>query len=66
MKLLWLLFVIGCALAAPKAKEYAADACKDDVCISPDCRCSSTNIPGGLDKSEIPQVSIAFHSHNHS
>lgn len=35
-----------------------AEACDASACSLPDCRCMSTDIPGGLDISEIPQVLI--------
>ncbi|KAK9739759.1 hypothetical protein QE152_g8712 [Popillia japonica] len=33
-----------------------AEACDASACSLPDCRCMSTDIPGGLDISEIPQI----------
>lgn len=32
-----------------------ATPCEQAKCISPECRCSSTNIPGGLQRNSTPQ-----------
>ena len=32
--------------------------CNSAVCQLPDCRCSTTDIPGGFDRSEVPQVNF--------
>lgn len=36
-----------------------AEPCIPSQCQLPDCRCSSTDVPGGLDASNVPQV-ISF------
>ncbi len=54
---------IACVAAAvlpDAAQEKAAPYCNTELCISPECRCSSTDIPGGLSVSETPQVCIIF------
>lgn len=33
-----------------------AEPCDAEACQLPDCRCSSTNIPGGLAARDVPQV----------
>lgn len=33
-----------------------AENCNEALCSLPNCRCSSTQIPGGLTSSETPQV----------
>lgn len=54
--------VLGCLIAlavgAPKSGERLdlAGSCNEELCKLPDCRCSSTSIPGGLDPKEVPQV----------
>lgn len=58
MKCLILLSFVVIALAAPNAHKVTTQSCTEDVCKAPDCRCSSTEIPGGLDASETPQVKI--------
>nr|ABU98616.1 chitin binding PM protein [Helicoverpa armigera] len=38
-----------------------AEACDQEACSLPDCRCSSTNIPGGLNPRDVPQfVTVTF------
>ena len=38
-----------------------AQPCNDDVCKLPDCFCSGTKIPGGLNPKDVPQmVMISF------
>lgn len=36
--------------------EEPAPPCDDTLCKLPDCRCSTTNIPGALDAKKIPQM----------
>ncbi|KAJ3661244.1 hypothetical protein Zmor_005649 [Zophobas morio] len=58
-----LVTLVAACLALPQADKdlYAAEACTDAKCSSPDCRCSSTNIPNGLDATQIPQfVHLTF------
>ncbi|KAF2900103.1 hypothetical protein ILUMI_06084 [Ignelater luminosus] len=57
------LFIFGAivvsAFAAPRPgyEHYeAAEKCDPNVCVLPYCRCSSTDIPGDLKPSEIPQI----------
>lgn len=57
------LFVLIFALVSnilPKSEAQTAPRCPvegdAETCDLPDCRCSSTSIPGGLDRSETPQV----------
>lgn len=35
-----------------------AAPCDAEKCVLPNCRCPSTEIPGGLNREEIPQVII--------
>lgn len=62
MKLLAFLFVIICVRygsAAPHldaANPRDAEVCDPNQCKLPDCLCSSTKIPNGLEKDKIPQV----------
>lgn len=53
-----LLALIGYASAAviPSSQGKAAPFCNTAECIPPNCRCMSTDIPGGLTKEETPQV----------
>ena len=38
-----------------------AQPCNDDICKLPDCFCSGTKIPGGLNPKDVPQmVMISF------
>lgn len=39
-----------------------AEGCDEELCQLPDCRCSSTNIPGGLASRDVPQVRTYFPS----
>lgn len=50
--------VLSAVLAAPKSRDglSLADTCDSEKCQAPNCRCFSTDIPGGLDPSETPQV----------
>lgn len=57
------LFLIGILVAvtsaAPSSPYEAlelADNCNESLCRLPNCRCSSTQIPGGLTAAETPQV----------
>lgn len=52
-------YLIACVLVPVlpvTAQEKAAPLCNTDLCVLPDCRCSSTDIPGRLNPSETPQV----------
>lgn len=51
MKFLVILALVAVALAAPKKEDECETKCK-----LPDCKCSSTNVPNGLETSKIPQV----------
>lgn len=55
MRLILLLSLLVVALAAelPLATE-----CDETKCLLPRCRCSSTDIPGGLAARDVPQVWI--------
>ncbi|XP_013147929.1 PREDICTED: uncharacterized protein LOC106110594 [Papilio polytes] len=58
MRLILLLSLLVVALAAelPLATE-----CDETKCLLPRCRCSSTDIPGGLAAKDVPQfVSVTF------
>ena len=39
------------------ASKGPAQPCVQAQCHLPDCRCSSTDVPGGFSSSEVPQVS---------
>ncbi|XP_072946452.1 chitin deacetylase 8-like [Epargyreus clarus] len=57
----WFVFVLSlCSLAI--AREFQlAETCDKEACQLPDCRCSSTDIPGGLLPRNTPQfVVITF------
>lgn len=64
IKYLILVSTIAAAFAAPSfldTDDYLrAAACTAENCKAPDCRCASTNIPGGLNASETPQVHFLF------
>ena len=48
-------------LLASQCHAYEAEPCSDAKCKLPDCWCSGTAIPGGLDVKEVPQmVTISF------
>ncbi|CAH0598269.1 unnamed protein product [Chrysodeixis includens] len=54
-----LLFV--CVAAAVADESVLAEDCDEELCKLPDCRCSSTNIPGGLAPRDTPQfVTVTF------
>ncbi|KAG6456226.1 hypothetical protein O3G_MSEX009625 [Manduca sexta] len=57
---LLLSFVV--AVVAEEAGELpSAEPCDEEACKLPECRCSSTNIPGGLAPRDTPQfVSVTF------
>lgn len=57
---LWFLFavILIAAAVAADSEENKAEECDPETCQLPDCRCSSTEIPGGLDPRDVPQVSI--------
>lgn len=53
---LTLLLVVSTAIGEEEITP--AEVCNQDAaCELPDCRCSSTNIPGGLLPRDTPQVS---------
>lgn len=45
----------GAPPPAYDARELA-ESCNEEACRLPNCRCSSTQIPGGLTALETPQV----------
>lgn len=61
--------LLACVLATPHSRPVTdevaekpqlfdlAEACDAEACQLPDCRCSSTDIPGGLAARDTPQVS---------
>ncbi len=51
--LIWLAFL---GLASAQEWRGPSQPCKPELCQLPDCRCSSTEIPGGLDPRNTPQV----------
>lgn len=54
-------FALSAALAAPKTGRVPfelAGSCDPEKCRLPECRCFSTDIPGGLDSTETPQVTF--------
>ncbi|KAL4716750.1 hypothetical protein ACJJTC_001906 [Scirpophaga incertulas] len=54
------LLVVGVVIAADDDLPLAK-ACDQEACQPPDCRCSSTSIPGGLDPKDTPQfVMVTF------
>ncbi|CAG9792397.1 unnamed protein product [Diatraea saccharalis] len=64
MKLTWLLFsLLLVAIAAAQNEEELplAELCDVESCQLPNCRCSSTGIPGGLRPRDTPQfVLVTF------
>lgn len=48
------------ALVAAEDYPPLATECDEELCKLPDCRCSSTDIPGGLLPRDVPQVSGLF------
>lgn len=57
------LTTISVCLCAPRDEVSAqkAQPCNRDLCQLPDCRCSGTDIPGGLSREETPQfVMLTF------
>ena len=47
--------------ACPMPTNNPAQPCDQSACQLPDCRCASTDVPGGLSSSEVPQiVTIGF------
>lgn len=50
-------FVLVTLAVASEAEELPlAEQCDEELCKLPNCRCSSTNIPGGLEARDTPQV----------
>ena len=45
-------------LAYAESELPLAEPCNKDVCKSPNCRCSSVDIPGGFDARDTPQVCL--------
>jgi hypothetical protein len=62
MKVLVVLMMVALsALAMPsqeKGQRAPAVTCDPDKCLLPSCKCSNTQIPGGLKKEETPQFVI--------
>lgn len=56
MKWSVVLLFVGAAVAVADEVVLAKD-CDVELCKLPDCRCSSTNIPGDLLPRDTPQVS---------
>lgn len=54
----WILAFSVLFVAAALADDelVLADACDEEACQLPDCRCSSSSIPGGLNPRDVPQV----------
>lgn len=58
MKLVTVVLAIAVALVVADEDELTlAESCDQEACQLPDCRCSSTGIPGGLSTRDVPQVS---------
>lgn len=57
-KMKWIFVALALFVAVALAEEelVLADVCDEEDCQLPDCRCSSTNIPGGLNPRDVPQV----------
>ena len=49
-------FLVLLALVAAQGSNGPAQPCVPALCQVPDCRCSSTDVPGGLDPKNVPQV----------
>ena len=67
----WVALIVSASAAIlPLDRSYkAAPFCNLEQCNLPDCRCMSTNTPGGLTKAQTPQVKIIqkiIHSSQHS
>lgn len=57
------ILLLGAVFAAPKIDsrlDLAKDCGANVPCKLPDCLCSSTDIPGNLNVSSIPQVWMTF------
>lgn len=57
-----LLFAVAFAEEGDDEELALAETCDEELCKLPDCRCSSTSIPGGLLARDIPQVSKNYHN----
>lgn len=55
-KVLILIFVFSVVLKTETKTLSSRESCTQDNCIAPDCRCASTDVPGNLALSEVPQV----------
>nr|AGC92658.1 hypothetical protein [Heliconius erato] len=56
---LWLVAILG--FVSVRAQLPSAEPCIESACQLPDCRCSSTNVPGNLNPRDIPQfVLVTF------
>ena len=51
-----LVVVLGAILALSQGMDCPAKPCNPAACQLPDCRCSSTDMPGGLSPKDVPQV----------
>ncbi|KAL4716743.1 hypothetical protein ACJJTC_001899 [Scirpophaga incertulas] len=62
MKWSWLIPLLVVALVVADDDELPlAEICDQEACQLPDCRCSSTSIPGGLEPRDTPQfVMVTF------
>ncbi|KAJ0171784.1 hypothetical protein K1T71_012547 [Dendrolimus kikuchii] len=54
----WLLLTVLLALAVTAHELPLAEPCDIEACQLPNCRCSSTEIPGGLAASNVPQFVV--------
>ncbi|XP_053620303.1 chitin deacetylase 8-like [Plodia interpunctella] len=50
--------VVFCFLFALAVAQELAEPCDEEACQLPNCRCSNTNIPGGLAARDTPQFVI--------
>lgn len=56
MKWIFVALALFVAVALAEEELVLADVCDEEDCQLPDCRCSGTNIPGGLNPRDVPQV----------
>lgn len=60
LKVVQLVLILYLALSGCHSAQDAKP-CDDKICKLPDCFCSGTKIPGGLDAKQVPQmVMITF------
>ena len=61
LKVILLITVFHNALPSNFNLTLAENSCNSEACQLPDCRCAGTDIPGGLDRNNTPQiVTISF------